>query len=35
MDKLEAGQEELRERVAHPEGLLEGFREAVVRRAAA
>ncbi len=35
MDKLETGQAELRERMAYPEGLLEGLREAIVHRAAA
>lgn len=34
MDKLEAGQAELRERMAHLEGQLEGHREAIVHRAA-
>ena len=35
MDRLESGQAELRERMAHLEGLLEGLREAIVHRAAA
>ena len=35
IDKVEAGQAELRERMAHLEGLLEGLREAIVHRSAA
>ena len=35
MGRLESGQAELRERMAHLEGLLEGLREAIVHRAAA
>lgn len=35
LDKVESGQAELRERMAHLEGLLEGLREAIMHRSAA
>ncbi len=35
IDRVEAGQSELRERMAHLEGLLEGLREAIAHNRAA
>ena len=35
LDRVEAGQTELRERMAHLEGLLEGLREAIAHNRAA
>ena len=35
IERVEVGQMELRERMAHLEGLLEGLREAIVRHRAA
>lgn len=35
LEKVESGQIEQRERMAHLEGLLEGLREAIAHRAAA